>query len=176
MPFSLLLPTDADVVVASRAARAGALATERSRRLDVRMVHTADGGTIVATNGVFELADGLFNAVYLSLFGGNERDSGLQADDRQQWWGNFVEPDAAKRYRSETQALLRSLPAIPANMKRVEEAAGRDLAWLIDSKISSLISPLVTLPALNTIELTVNMEFQGNEYLFDFTDHWGAAA
>jgi phage gp46-like protein len=169
-----LLPTTDEEAVAIARAQSGLVVSKVRRRADVRMYHTADGGEISCVNGVLELADGLFNAAYLSLFGGNEQDSGLQADDRAQWWGNFTETEPARRYRSETQYLLRALPAIPANMRRVEEAAGRDLGWFLDSGLATLVSPLATIPALNTIKLTLNIESEGNAFEFEFLQHWGA--
>lgn len=143
---------------------------------DPLLTHTADGGTITFVNGVLTMSDGLRNAVYLSLFGGNEDDSGLSGDDLLQWWGNLGEADPALRYRSETQYLLRSIPAIPANMRRIDEAAERDLAWMVVFGVATLVSAQATIPALNTVRLAVKVEVNGRVYDFDFTESWSVAA
>lgn len=143
---------------------------------DVRLYHDDDGGEIAFVNGSAVMADGLESAVYLSLFGGNEDDSGTQADDRKQWWGNLSETDAARKLRSETQHLLRSLPAVPFNLRRLTEAVERDLAWM-KSSLASQVSVLVTIPGLNRVSIAVSIELQnGRQFQFSFHEPWGAGS
>jgi phage gp46-like protein len=141
---------------------------------DVRFLHTADGGEIEFVNGVVTLDDGLLTAAYLSMFGGNAQDSGLAADDRKQWWGNLGEPDPARRYRSETQHLLRSIPATSNNLKRVQAAAERDLAWMVEEDIASTVSVRVTIPALNRVRIAGNIVVADSAYPFAFSNEWRA--
>lgn len=108
-------------------------------------------------NGLILLTDGLETAVYLSLFGGNEDDPG-QSDVTQQWWGNLLETDPARTYRSETQYLLKSLPLIPANLRRVEQAAKRDLQWLLDTANATKVDVTVSIPALNRMQIDVAIQ------------------
>lgn len=137
---------------------------------DVRLYQTDDGGEIDIVNGQILLSkDGLETAAYLSLWGGNEDDGGGTADERRQWWANFQEPDPSRRYRSETQSLLRSIPLIPANLRRLEEAAGRDLAWFTDSKLATAVAVRATMPALNTVHFDVKIEIDGRVFPFEFT-------
>jgi phage gp46-like protein len=136
---------------------------------DVLLRQANDGGEISFVNGQAVMSDGLETAVYLSLFGGNEDDSGIVADDPLQWWGNFGESDQAKHYRSETQSLLRSLPLIPFNLRRLEEAGTRDLDWLIQSSVATSVTVAATIPALNTLALVVNVEIDGVNSPFKFT-------
>ena len=82
-------------------------------------------------NGQIVLCDGKYAAVYLSLYGGNDDDSGLDGDAHRQWWGNMDETDPARTYRSETQHALKAAPLIPANLGQFEDAAKRDLAWMM---------------------------------------------
>lgn len=140
---------------------------------DVRLYQTLDGGEIDTTNGQLVLSDGLETAAYLSLFGGNERDSGLPADDRYQFWGNLGEVDPKRRYRSETQNLLRSLPATSSNLRRIEDAAGRDLEWLTED-VADSVAVTATIPALNRVQLNVVVVIGGKRIGMVFAEDWRA--
>lgn len=141
---------------------------------DVRLFHTPDGGEVEIVGGTVTMGDGLETAVYLSLFGGNERDRNLEADDRLQWWGNLDERDESRRYRSETQALLRALPATTASLRRLEDAVSRDLAWL-EQEIASALEVTVSIPRVNAIAIDVVVVVKfGTRYPFQFASNWGA--
>jgi len=142
---------------------------------DVALRHTVDDGEIESVNGQIVLADGLESSVYMSLFGGNEDDSGLGGDDLKQWWGNLGETDPARRYRSETQNLLRAIPATAANLRRIEEAAGRDTSWLTELRIATSVEATATIPALNRVNLLVEVVIGKSRYRFTFNETWGAA-
>lgn len=142
---------------------------------DVRLFHVSDGGEIEIAGGLVTMADGLETAVYLSLFGGNERDSGIEGDAPLQWWGNLTEAEAARQYRSETQHLVRSLPAIPANLRRIEDAVMRDLAWM-DGEIARGIEALASIPARNRVQIDLNVEVAGGtKHTFQFALEWGTS-
>lgn len=121
---------------------------------DVLLRLTPDGGDITVENGLTLMSDGLETAALLSLYGGNEQDPG-DADSSEQWWGNLGETEPNRRYRSETQYLLRSLPAVPANLRRIEEAAQRDLEWMLDSGIAKSIAVSASIPELNRVQVDV---------------------
>jgi phage gp46-like protein len=138
---------------------------------DVLLFHTPDGGEIRIEAGRVEMTDGIETAAYLSLFGGNEDDSGIQGDDPKEWWANKLETSPARKYRSETQYVLRSLPAIPANLRRIEDAAGRDLAWMAES-VASGISVVATIPRLNWVRIEIEIVLQDGRRVpmtFEFT-------
>jgi phage gp46-like protein len=138
--------------------------------MDVRLYQKdGDGGEIDFVGGQAVLGDGLETAVYLSLFGGNDDDSGLDADNARQWWANVEERDASKRYRSETQYLLRAAPLIPANLRRFEDAATLDLAWMTESGLASFVSVTASMPELNTVKLQIKIEIQGRTFDPAFT-------
>lgn len=120
---------------------------------DVLLFQTLDDGDIIATNGAIATTDGHETAVYLSMFGGNFDDDG-SADNPLQWWGNYGEDSAAYTYRSETQYLLESLPATTGNMKRLDAAVRRDLAWLGDW----LETVEVSVPRLNAVLISVTID------------------
>lgn len=141
---------------------------------DVRLFHTKDGGDVELVGGALAMTDGLDTAVYLSLFGGNERDRALAADDRLQWWGNLDERDGDKLLRSETQALLRAIDATPANLRRIEDAVARDLEWL-KREIASALAVSVSIPRLRAIAIDVTVTLKsGTRYQFQFDASWGA--
>lgn len=138
---------------------------------DVLLYQTVDGGEINVTDGTVQMSGGLETAVYLSLFGGNEDDSGRPNDPRN-WWGNADEPDPVRHYRSETQYLLKALPLVSSNLRRVEDAVKKDLSWMITEKAASSITVAATIPGLNKIQISVNVVAEGIETDFIFIENW----
>ena len=139
--------------------------------MDVRLYHLPDGGEIELLNGQFVMDDGLETAAYLSLFGGNERDSGLAVDDPQQWWGNIDEIVVDRRYRSETQNFLRSNPASTSNLNRLEDVVGRDLDWFTD-EVADSVEVVATIPALNRVDLHITIVIGGKRVGMIFSENW----
>jgi phage gp46-like protein len=139
---------------------------------DVRLFHTDDGGEIEFINGTAITSDGLETAVYLSLFGGNERDGAISATEKLQWWGNFSEPLEARQYRSETQYLLRSLAAVTANLRKIEDAAERDLSWLTTDGLAKAVAVSATMPALNKVRIAPLIEIDDARFEYAFTEAW----
>lgn len=140
---------------------------------DVLMKQENDGGEIEFINGQPVMTGGFENATYLSFFGGNEDDDGSK-DNPLTYWGNFLEDDPSKKYISETQYLLRGLPATSANLIKIEEAMKRDLQWFLDTKTANKIEVLAIIPALNKINLSGSIFAQGKEFNFNFTENWKA--
>lgn len=138
---------------------------------DVRLFQTGDEGDIEVRRGVVEMSGGLETAVYLSLFGGNEDDDGRD-DSPASWWGNLGETDESRQYRSETQNLLRALAATSGNLRRIEDAAARDLAWFTGDGVASRVTVAATMPGLNRIKLTVDIDATGSESRFEFVENW----
>lgn len=137
---------------------------------DVNLFQAPDGGEIEVINGQITMIDGLAVSIYLSLFGGNEDDGAIQATDSIQWWGNHGEnPDS--KYRSRTQWLLRSIPAIPANMLRIEAAVLEDLAW-VKSRLQAELSCEVYIPQVNRVTIEVSITIDGNKTDFRFGQDW----
>ncbi len=135
--------------------------------------HTDDGGEIVFANGKVELdLDGLFNAAYLSMFGGNDDDDGTDATEKKQWWGNRSEPDGSKVYRSKTQARLQTLPPTPANLKLIQEAAESDLEWLVTKQVARSVGVSVRIPALNRIEVSPTIVIGDRKLTISIQEKW----
>lgn len=137
---------------------------------DVLLFQTNDDGDMNITGGIVELSGGLQTCVYLSLFGGNEDDSG-GSDLSKSWWANLNENNPARQYRSETQYLLQALPAIPANLRRIEDAARRDLAWLLSDKVATSVTVEATMPGVNQVRLQVGI---GADQTVEFLANWNA--
>lgn len=142
---------------------------------DVLLFQTDDDGEINVVDGIVEMSGGLETAAYLSLFGGNEDDDGRDSNPAT-WWGNIDEIDPGRQYRSETQHLLQSIPATTGNLRRVEDAAVRDLAWFVQNNVASSVSVVASIPGVNRIKLTIDIEAQGEESSFEFVENWKASA
>jgi phage gp46-like protein len=138
---------------------------------DVRLFHTSDGGEVEIANGQLLLGDGLETAAYLSVFGGNERDSGLTDGEPLQWWANVEERVATRKQRSQTQSLLRGIVATPENLARVEDAAVADLAWMID-ELKASVSISASIPAVDRVQLDITIVIGTNRYTFRFGAKW----
>jgi len=135
---------------------------------DVLLYQTDDDGEISISGGVVELSPGLETSVYLSLFGGNEDDAG--GDDQSQgWWGNDGE---VQQYRSRTQNLLRSIPPIPANLRRIEDAAKSDLSWMLSEGVASDVGVSASMPGLNRVSIVVTIN--GDQQL-TYSENWRAS-
>lgn len=141
------------------------------------LVHAGDGGggngLVQRRTGYFVLDHSPATAAYLSLFGGNQRDGGGADTAHLQWWANLIEPDEVRHYRSETQHLLSSLPAVPANLRRLEDAVGRDLAWMA-SELGASVDAQVSMPAMNRVLIVVSIEINGEGTELGFEAPWGA--
>lgn len=142
---------------------------------DVKLFQVIDEGEILVEDGIVLMNGGLETSAYLSLFGGNEDDDG-SADTPFQWWGNLDETERSKTYRSETQNLIEGLPLITSNLRRIEDAAKRDLGWMLTDRVADIVDVLATIPGLNQIKLTIRIEAFGEESLFSFVENWKADA
>jgi phage gp46-like protein len=138
---------------------------------DVKLFQTDDDGEITVEGGIVEMSGGLETAAYLAMFGGNEDDNGSDGSPLQ-YWGNLDEEDSDSHYRSETQHLLQSIPSTSGNLKRITEAAKRDLAFFISSGAASSVNVETTIPALNRISIICNITAEGEESEFTFTENW----
>ena len=141
---------------------------------DVLLQQTNDNGEIKVVNGVVTMTGSFETMVYLCLFGGNEDDDG-RPENPETWWGNLDEIDPDLRYVSETQNLLKSIPATSSNLLKLQAAAERDLAVFTNKNIASSVSVAVSIPALNRVAYVVDIEANGEESSFNFTENWRAA-
>lgn len=141
---------------------------------DALIYQTNDDGEITLDDGLVTMSGGLEGMAYLCLFGGNEQDDGRQ-DSPLQWWGNWDEPPE-RQQRSEVQYLLRSIPAIPANLRRLEDAAERDLGAFLSAGLATSISVQASMPAPYQVQLVVHIDAVGGPLILTFTENWKADA
>ena len=142
---------------------------------DVLLYQSVDGGEIVVENGLTEMSGGLETMAYLCLFGGNEDDDGSQ-DSPKTWWANLDEEDPDAQYRSETQNLLTRIPATTGNLKRLKDAAERDLAAFTNSGAADSVVVAVSIPALNKIKISASITVNGITTELKFLANWQASA
>lgn len=131
---------------------------------DVLLFQTQDDGDIEVEGGTVTLSGGLETAAYLSLFGGNPSGG--------EYWGNGLDNAPARKLVSETQRLLRTAPLTTGNLARVNEAAKRDLQWMVDAGAASSVEVVASIPALDTVGLAVTISAQGEESKFEFAENW----
>lgn len=138
---------------------------------DVLIFQTDDGGEVEIENGEVTMTDGPESAVYLSLFGGNDDDPGLTGNTEKTWWGNLLESDESRRYRSRTQHLLDTLPLTTGNLRRFEDAAKSDLAWM-STELGAELAVAASIPALNRVSLAISLDIDGRRYEFTIRKTW----
>lgn len=138
---------------------------------DVSLFQTDDDGDITVEAGIVAMSGGLETAAYLSLFGGNEDDDGTDGSPHS-WWGNIDETQPEREYHSETQHLLQALVASAANLRRIEDAARRDLAGLVSVGAATEFAVVATIPALDRVKITIDGV---GDTTLEFVENWQAA-
>lgn len=140
---------------------------------DVYIFNTAAGGNIELVGGdvggsiegaAITLNNGLESAFFFSIFGGNEDDPGTGDDLSKSWWGNALEEDPDRHERSRTQYLLKSIPAVSANLVRIKQAVEFDLDWALRLGVVDELTVSVAIPRLNWISIVIQTESQRIEY------------
>lgn len=131
---------------------------------DVFLYQTANDGEIDIDQGDVLMTGGLETAVYLSLFGGNFRDDGTTSNPKQ-WWGNADVNEPQEKQTSRFQYFVNSSPATSANLRKAEDLAEADLAWL---KREYDIQINATIPSFNKIKITVSITSETFEFLEDW--------
>lgn len=139
--------------------------------MDAIFKPTAHGGELVLLNGQVKQDTGLEGAVYLSLFGGNDQDSGEIPNDRKQWWGNLTEDDAERRYRSRTQFLMNAEPLTTGSLQRIRDAVIADLAWMTSSLASSVEISL-SIPRVNWLGVSIQAVIKDTAITAYFEQEW----
>lgn len=131
---------------------------------DVLFTDSPDGGQISIENGLIACDKGFATAVYISLFGGNEEDSGLVKNNKG-FWGNCLgEKDT--QLVSKFQHFIKTCPLTPKNLIAACDAAKSDLEWMIKDEIATDIE--VTGRILSFIEADFHIVISnGNENILD---------
>ncbi len=128
---------------------------------DVLLFDQPDGGNLEIAEGRVRLTNNFETAGYLALFGGNERDSGSDGDLPREWWGNKIERVPARRYRSEFQNMLATVPVTPSTLSRFKDAAERDLAFFLEEGLATAMQVSTRITAPKRISLRAIIEANG---------------
>ena len=124
--------------------------------IDLLLSQTGDGFDITESNGTIALTSGIQTAIIISLAGGNADDDGSDATFSKQFWANYDQPDETKRIRSETLALLNSIPATSGNVGLIADAANRDLAWMLAAGYISDLTSTASIVAPRRVRLVID--------------------
>lgn len=141
---------------------------------DVLLYQSVNNGDIIVEDGITCMTGGFETAAYLSLFGGNREDDG-SSENPNTWWGNIAETEEARKYVSETQYIIDSLPLSANNLRRIQDAATRDLNWFLSSNIASSLTVSASIPARNQVKIAIGITAEGNESEFEFVENWKAS-
>ena len=140
---------------------------------DALFFHTSDGGDVRIHGGEPARAGGLYAAAYLSMWGGNDLDSGASKAPHE-WWGNKTETDPAYKYRGRTQYVLRTRPMVLANIPVVEAAAESDLAWMLAHGVADSVTDAATITGPKRITVEIEITADGVAETFEFDANWSA--
>lgn len=124
---------------------------------------TEEGVDINVTNGNLDTAQAIETFCLLALFGGNT--------ESQQWWGNVIEQDSARKYASETQVLLESLPPGSNNLQKLKRAVENDLSGL-GAINATLDSVDISIPAAGRVQIAIAVTITDRQYSVDFDQEW----
>lgn len=139
---------------------------------DPHLIPTPDGAEIECIGGVVSMSDGLANAVILSLDGGGNEDDPGRADLSRQYWANTLYTAPERRLRSEYIYLTNTLPLTSGSRQLFEEAAKRDLSWLLRPSsegapaLASSVTVSVTYPSRRSVRLEATIMANGRDYPF----------
>jgi phage gp46-like protein len=142
---------------------------------DVLLVETPDGGDFVMEDGLIMADTNYSTAMYLSLFGGNKDDSGVVKTNKT-WWGNTLR-DTKKNEKliSRFQYVIRSMPLTVKNIKRAEDAAVLDLAWMVEEELVDKVEAGGSTQGKNRFHLDINLIKLGTSiFEYGFNTIWGA--
>lgn len=134
-----------------------------------------DGGTIEFATGTGTVvrSGGLAGAVYISMTGGNHKDSG-DPESREQWWGNHLEANPDHHVRGRTGTLLAGLPLSGANLNRIVEVVKQDLAWMLSTGVATGVEVAVAIEAARRVVITVEVTTDNTSETFIFRENWVA--
>lgn len=127
----------------------------------------ADGmGNIVIEDGLVKDCRNFSAAVYLSLFGGNARDSAGRENET--WWGNLI-PGTKKNEKlvSSFYAIVNGFPLNSNNIKKAVAAAKDDLGWMLEEGIADKIETAIFATNAKKVELKVHLTKNGADVLKD---------
>jgi phage gp46-like protein len=142
---------------------------------DVLLMETPDGGDFIMQDGLIMADNNYSTAIYLSIFGGNKDDSGVVKTNKT-WWGNTLSGvKKNEKLISRFQNIIRSMPLTVKNIKRAEDAAVLDLAWMVEEGLADKVEASGSTQGKNRFHLEINLIKSGkNIFEYSFNTIWGA--
>ena len=83
-----------------------------------------------------------------------------------------METETQFELRSETQFLLRSIPATPFNLVRINDAVQADLKWMIDVGAADEIDVSSSIPGLNKINIKIDISANKQKSTLNYSANW----
>ena len=143
---------------------------------DLSLHETGQGGDAnILPNNDLELTNGLFNMVYLGLFGGNPAhitsENFLEGEQRFDWWGNslFFNNQPDQQFNSYTENLLNTIALDSQARQKIIEFIKKDLDFLL--KLAT-IEVDVVLTNNDTIEMVINVQELSKKENVEFQFIW----
>ena len=127
---------------------------------DLRIIHTDNGGDIIASLSTAKTSESLSTAVYLSLF--SDRD----------WWGNEI---IDTEYKSNI-TFLQTATLNNSTRRQIETSAEESLKWLVDQQIaqSVVVDAVIVSPGHVKIDVTIVQNTGTLKKLYEIK--WSATA
>ena len=103
---------------------------------DIHVYESGSGGEFAFLNNDLVLVEALYQAIYISLFGGNIEASTvgneIKSEERFDYWANSLlfPNEIEKRYNSETERTLNSVVLNSSGRLKIESAVKQDLKFL----------------------------------------------
>jgi phage gp46-like protein len=142
---------------------------------DALLMETPDGGDFIMQDGLLMADNNYSTAIYLSLFGGNKDDSGVVKTNKT-WWGNTLRGTKKnEKLISRVQNIIRSMPLTVKNIRRAEDAAVLDLAWMVEEGLADKVEASGSTQGKNRFCLEINLsKSETSIFEYSFNTIWGA--
>jgi len=145
---------------------------------DLVLFETGNGGDLNKTSNDLQITNGLFNQVYLALFGGNPEATNdpdtsdfLETQQRSDWWGNeLLYPEQQNlHFNSSFERALNNTVLNSSGRLDLETAALEDLAFMRDF---SDVSVEVQIIGVDKVKISVSLQEPGNLEQQEFQILW----
>jgi len=147
---------------------------------DLLIFASRNGGEVSLKGNDLELTDGLFNHIFLALFGGNveanTQDGGevdVESEQNLAWWGNvlFFENEPDIQFNSESERVSNTTVLNSSGRIDIEEAVKTDLAFMKDF---AEVTVSVIITGNDRVEINVSLKEPDNIERKDFQFIWDA--
>jgi len=146
--------------------------------MDLKLIESNDGGDLVKLTNDLSVIFGFENVMYLSMFGGNIKQSTPVVRDLSQqafdWWGNnlYMPNDTKIQMNSETERALMNYPLTSSGRIAIENAIKADLQVMSDYvnvSVDTQIASTDRLEVLITLVKPSNLQSVAFVYIWNST-------